>query len=665
MSASGNVTITLPDGSTKELPSGSTGADVAASIGKGLAKAAVAATVDGAEVDLGRPIDHDANVAIITAGSDEGREILRHSTSHLMAQAVFDLFPGAKYAIGPAIADGFYYDFELPDGRHFTEGDLERIEARMREIVAEDEPFVREEYDLDAGLELFADQPFKQEIIRNVTGGSADDEDAGEVGEGGTVGVYKNLHPDGTVAYVDLCRGPHVPSTGKLGAFKLTKVAGAYWRGDEKRPMLQRIYGTAWESDKALKEHLHRLEEAERRDHRKLGAELDLFSFPDEIGSGLAVFHPKGGTVRRLMEEYSRARHVEAGYEFVNSPHITKSALFEESGHLDWYADGMYPPMELDGGTDYYLKPMNCPFHILIYRSRTRSYRDLPLRFFEFGTVYRYEKSGVVHGLTRVRGMTQDDAHIFTTKEMMVEEIQSLLHFVLDLLRDYGLDDFYLELSTKPPEKSVGADEEWEEATEALREAASGVDLDLVMDPGGGAFYGPKISVQAKDAIGRTWQMSTIQLDFQLPQRFDLSYIGADNERHRPIMIHRALFGSIERFFAVLLEHYAGAFPTWLAPVQVSVLPVADRHHAYASRLVDRFNSEGYRAEMLDAHNDTLKNRVRRAKTDKVPYVLVVGDEDAADGTVGVNARGAERPERGVKVDDFVERLAVEVAERV
>ena len=664
MSDAANVTITLPDGSTKELPSGSTAGDVAASIGKGLAKAAVAATVDGTEVDLGRPIDHDANVAIITQASDEGREILRHSTSHLMAQAVFDLFPGAKYAIGPAIADGFYYDFELPDGQHFSESDLERIEARMREIVAEDEPFVREEYDLDRGLELFADQPFKQEIIRNVTGGAADDEEAGEVGGDGTVGVYKNLHPDGTVAYVDLCRGPHVPSTGKLGAFKLTKVAGAYWRGDEKRPMLQRIYGTAWESDKALKEHLHRLEEAERRDHRKLGAELDLFSFPDEIGSGLAVFHPKGGTVRRIMEDYSRARHVEAGYSFVTSPHITKAALFEESGHLDWYADGMYPPMELDGGTDYYLKPMNCPFHILIYRNRTRSYRDLPLRFFEFGTVYRYEKSGVVHGLTRVRGMTQDDAHIFTTKEMMVEELQSLLHFVLDLLRDYGLDDFYLELSTKPPEKAVGADEEWDEATEALREAASGVDLELVMDPGGGAFYGPKISVQAKDAIGRTWQMSTIQLDFQLPQRFDLSYIGADNERHRPIMIHRALFGSIERFFAVLLEHYAGAFPTWLAPVQVSVLPVADRHHAYASRLVDRCNTEGYRAEMLDAHNDTLGNRVRRAKTEKVPYVLVVGDQDADDGTVGVNARGAERPERGVKVDDFVERLAVEVAER-
>ncbi|MGZ6963896.1 MAG: threonine--tRNA ligase [Acidimicrobiia bacterium] len=665
MGDAGNVTITLPDGSSKELPKGSTGADVAASIGKGLAKAAVAVVVDGAELDLTRPIEHDANVAIVTANTDEGREVLRHSTSHLMAQAVFDLFPGAKYAIGPAISDGFYYDFELPDGRHFSETDLERIENRMREIVSEDEPFVREEYDFDQGLELFADQPYKQEIIRNVSAGAADEDDEGEVTGDGTVGVYKNLHADGTVAYVDLCRGPHVPSTGKLGAFKLTKVAGAYWRGDEKRPMLQRIYGTAWENDKALKEYLHRLEEAERRDHRKLGVELDLFSFPEEIGSGLAVFHPKGGTVRRIMEEYARKRHIEADYDFVTSPHITKSNLFEESGHLDWYADGMYPPMELDGGTDYYLKPMNCPFHILIYKSHTRSYRDLPLRYFEFGTVYRYEKSGVVHGLTRVRGMTQDDAHIFTTKEAMVGEIESLLNFVLDVLRDFGLDDFYLELSTKPELKAVGTDAEWAEATEALRDAASGIDLELKMDDGGGAFYGPKISVQARDAIGRTWQLSTIQLDFQLPQRFDLHYIGADNERHRPIMIHRALFGSIERFFAILLEHFAGAVPRWLAPVQVSVLPVADRHHAYAFRLVDRLQAEGFRAEILDAHNDTLGNRVRRAKTDKVPYVLVVGDEDSDDGTVGVNARGADQPQRGVKVDDLIEHLRVEAVERV
>jgi threonyl-tRNA synthetase len=437
------------------------------------------------------------------------------------------------------------------------------------------------------------------------------------------------------------------------------KVAGAYWRGDEKRPMLQRIYGTAWESDKALKAHLHRLVEAEKRDHRKLGAELDLFSFPEEIGSGLAVFHPKGGIVRRLMEDYSRQRHEQAGYEFVYSPHITKSNLFETSGHLDWYADGMFPPMELDGGTEYYLKPMNCPFHILIYKSRQHSYRDLPMRFFEFGTVYRYEKSGVVHGLTRVRGMTQDDAHIFCTKEEMTAEIVSTLHFVLDLLRDYGLEDFYLELSTRPPEKSVGADEEWDEATEALRAAAAEMHLDLVLDEGGGAFYGPKISVQTSDAIGRTWQMSTIQLDFQLPQRFEMEYIGSDGQPHRPIMIHRALFGSIERFFGVLVEHYAGAFPAWLAPVQVRVLPVRDDHDVFARRLVDRLRGDGFRAD-LDTADQPLGARIRKAKMEKLPYVLVVGDDDVERSTVGVNPRGGE-VERDVPVDDFVDRLAADV----
>src|SRR6478735_9792911 len=596
-----NVSITLPDGSSREYPTGVTGGEIAASIGRGLAKAALGATVDGEAFDLGRAIDHDAAVAIVTGNSDEGREMLRHSTAHLMAQAVFDLFPGAKYAIGPAIADGFYYDFELPNGQHFTDDGLGRIEARMREIVKEDQAFVRAEYGADEGLALFADQPFKVEIIRNVTSGSVEEGDADEVTGDGTVGVYSNVRADGSTAYVDLCRGPHVPSTGKLGAFKLMRVAGAYWRGDEKRPQLQRIYGTAWESKDALAEHLHRLEEAEKRDHRKLGVELDLFSFPDEIGSGLAVFHPKGGTVRMLMEEYSRERHVAAGYEFVNSPHITKSHLFEISGHLDWFADGMYPPMELDGGTEYYLKPMNCPFHILIYRSRTRSYRELPLRLFEFGTVYRYEKSGVVHGLTRVRGTTQDDAHIFTTREQMGEELQSLLAFTLSLLRDYGLDDFYLELSTKPEEKSVGADEDWDEATEALRQAALAMNLDLVMDPGGGAFYGPKISVQARDAIGRTWQMSTIQLDFQLPQRFDLHYAGADGKRHQPVMIHRALFGSVERFFAVLTEHYAGAFPLWLAPEQLLLLPVADRNVEAARALAAQARAAGLRVAVDDS----------------------------------------------------------------
>ena len=658
MSPADAVKITLPDGSRREYGRGVTAAEVASSIGKRLAKDALAAKVDGEWVDLDRPIDHDAAVTIVTPDSPDGREVIRHSTAHVMAQAVTDLFPGARYAIGPAIADGFYYDFELPDGRHFTEDDLGRIEARMREIVAADQRFAREEVDRDEGLRLFADQPYKVEIIERV-----DPEDASEVGEGSVISVYRNAR-DGDGAFVDLCRGPHVPSTKRLGAFKLTRVAGAYWRGDEKRPMLQRIYGTAWESQPALDAHLHQLEEAERRDHRKLGVELDLFSFPPEIGSGLAVFHPKGGTVRRIMEDYSRARHEQAGYDFVTSPHIAKEDLFNTSGHLEWFAEGMFPPMELDEGTRYYLKPMNCPFHILIYQSQLRSYRDLPLRLFEFGSVYRYERSGVVHGLTRVRGMTQDDAHIFCTKEQLPAELESTLRFVLDLLRDFGLTDFYLELSTKPEGKAIGSDEDWGEGIEILRQAAAAMDLEVVLDEGGGAFYGPKISVQTRDAIGRTWQLSTIQADFQEPQRFDLSYVGADNERHQPIMIHRALFGSIERFFAILLEHYAGAFPVWLAPVQVTVLPVADRHDAYAFRLADRLRGEGYRAELIDAAADSLGARVRRAKLEKVPYVLVVGDEDADAGTVGVNRRGSDDPARGVSVDDFVDRLAAEVAER-
>jgi threonyl-tRNA synthetase len=450
----------------------------------------------------------------------------------------------------------------------------------------------------------------------------------------------------------------------RLGAFKLTKVAGAYGRGDEKRPMLQRIYGTAWESKAALDDYLYRLEEAEKRDHRKLGAELDLFSFPDEIGSGLAVWHPKGGIVRKVMEDYSRQRHEAAGYVFVNSPHITKAELFETSGHLDWFADGMFPPMELDGGTEYYLKPMNCPFHILIYKSRMRSYRDLPIRMFEFGTVYRYEKSGVVHGLTRVRGMTQDDAHIFCTREQVASEVTAALEFVLSVLRDYGLDDYYLELSTKPEGKAVGTETEWDEATEALRRVGEAAGLELVLDEGGGAFYGPKISVQARDAIGRTWQLSTIQLDFQEPQRFDMEYVGADNERHRPVMIHRALFGAIERCFALLVEHYAGSFPPWLAPVQVTVLPVADRHEDYAEQVAAQLRAAGHRVEVVDAHADTLGARVRRAKLEKVPYVLVVGDDDVDHGTVGVNVRGTDEPERGVALAAFVDRLGGVVTAR-
>jgi threonyl-tRNA synthetase len=647
------LTITLPDGSTRTVDPGATPAEVAAAIGRRLARDAVAARVDGEWWDLGRPLPGDVALEIVVPASDAGREVLRHSTAHVLAQAVTDLFPGARYAIGPAIADGFYYDFELPGGAHFTEADLERIAARMHEIVAADQPFVREEVDRDTGTAVFADQPYKLDIIEKV--------DASEVGEGSVVSLYRNPRADGS-EFVDLCRGPHVPHTGRLGAFALMRVAGAYWRGDEHGPQLQRIYGTAWESRDALEAHLHRLAEAERRDHRRLGQELDLFSFPEEIGSGLPVFHPKGALVRTVMEDYSRRRHEEAGYSFVNSPHITKANLFETSGHLDWFADGMFPPMHLhegDGGEGdtYYLKPMNCPFHILIYRSRLRSYRELPLRFFEFGTVYRYERSGVVHGLTRVRGLTQDDAHIFCTKDQMDAELRSILRFVLDLLSDYGLDDFYLELSTRPEGKAVGTDEEWDEATAALRSVAEGAGLELVLDEGGGAFYGPKISVQARDAIGRTWQVSTIQVDFQLPQRFDLHYVGADNERHRPIMIHRALFGSIERFFAILLEHYAGAFPAWLAPVQVAVLAVADRHDVYAHEVAARLRGSGVRVEVHDASADTLGARVRRAKVEKVPYVLVVGDDDVTGGTVGVNRRGEERPERGVSLDEFVREL--------
>jgi threonyl-tRNA synthetase len=658
------VTVRLPDGSTKEFEPGTTALQLAESIGPRLAKAAVAATFDGTPVDLSTRLPEGpaggqgALVTIVTADSDAGRAILRHSTAHTLAQAVLRLWPGAHYAIGPVIEDGFYYDFELPGGAHFSEDDLGRIDATMREIMAEDQPFVRHEHSIDEGLLLFEDQPFKREIIQAVGDGHDEVDAAAAAGTDKQISTYWN-----SPTFTDLCLGPHVPSTSRLGHFALMRVAGAYWRGDEKRPQLQRIYGTAWESDKALAAHLERLEEAERRDHRKLGADLDLFSFPDEIGSGLAVFHPKGGIVRRLMEEYSRQRHEASGYEFVYSPHITKAELFETSGHLDWFAEGMYPPMELDGGQQYYLKPMNCPFHILIVKSRQRSYREFPIRLFEFGSVYRYEKSGVVHGLTRVRGMTQDDAHIFCTREQMSGELHSTLTFVLSLLRDFGLEDFYLELSTRPEGKAVGTAEEWDEATEALRHAAMAMDLELVMDEGGGAFYGPKISVQAKDAIGRTHQMSTIQLDFQEPQRFDMEYIGADNGRHRPVMIHRALFGSVERFFAILLEHYAGALPTWLSPEQVRVLPVRDDHDAYAHKVADRLRAAGARVS-VDPADEPLKSRVGKAKVLKLPYILVVGDDDVRAGTVGVNTRGSNQPERGVELTAFTDQFEREVAQR-
>jgi threonyl-tRNA synthetase len=650
------VTVRLPDGSTTKLPAGSTALDLAKSIGKRLAKDALAATIGGSEVDLTAELGDGAEAAILTGGSEGGRTVLRHSTAHVLAQAVLDLWPGAHYAIGPAIEDGFYYDFALPGGSTFSNDDVESIEARMREIMAEDQPFLREEHTIKDALDLFSGQPFKREIIEGV-GSQADlaAEAAGDIApDAATVSVYRNGD------FVDLCRGPHVPSTGRLGHFRLLRVAGAYWRGDEHRPQLQRIYGTAWESAQALAEHLERIEEAERRDHRRIGAELDLFSFPPEIGSGLAVFHPKGAMIRQLMEDYSRRRHLSGGYQFVYSPHITKSELFEVSGHLQWFAESMFPPITLEEGLEYRLKPMNCPFHILIYRSRQRSYRELPMRLFEFGTVYRYEKSGVVHGLTRVRGMTQDDSHIFCTIEQMTGELESLLAFVLDLLRDFGLEDFYLELSTRPEGKAAGTEQEWEEATEALRVAAQKVGLELVMDIGGGAYYGPKISVQARDAIGRYWQVSTIQLDFQLPIRFGLEYVGADNARHRPVMIHRALFGTVERFFAILLEHYAGALPTWLVPTQVAVLPVRDDHGAYAEHVVATCRGAGLRAEVGPA-DEPLGGRIRRWKLEKVPYVVVVGDDDTAAGTVGVNARGSERPDRGIALEAFVAAVAAEV----
>jgi threonyl-tRNA synthetase len=580
-------------------------------------------------------------------------DILRHSAAHLMAAAVVELFPGAQYDVGPATEEGFFYNFRLPGGAHFTEEDLGRIETRMKELAKRRVPYEREVLTRADARELFTglDQPFKVDIIDRMPT------------EVDSVAVYR------TGDFVDLCRGPHVPHSGHLRALTLLRVAGVYWRGDERQEQLQRVYGTAFFDRAELDAFIRQREEARRRDHRRLGAELDLFSFPEEIGSGLAVFHPKGGLVRKLMEDYSRQRHEEAGYQFVNTPHITKEDLFRTSGHLEWFADGMFPPMELDDGVRYYLKPMNCPFHILIYRSRPRSYRELPLRLFEFGTVYRYEKSGVIHGLTRVRGLTMDDAHIFCTKEEMAGELRSLLTFVLQLLRDFGLTDFYLELSTRPPEKAVGSDEDWAEATETLRSVASTMDLDLVMDEGGGAFYGPKISVQAKDAIGRTWQMSTIQVDFQFPQRFDLHYVGADGAEERPIMIHRALFGSIERFFGVLLEHYAGHFPLWLAPVQCEIVPVQDdvpEVVEYAARLRDTMRAAGLRAEVSDKPGERMQARIRDAVKQKVPYIVVVGRNDLERGDGVVNLRNTRAgSQEDVPAGELVERLAREAASRI
>jgi threonyl-tRNA synthetase len=649
------LSISLPDGSARELPAGSTVADLAASIGSRLAKAALTGVVNGAEVDLNVALADGDVVSIVTADSDAGRHVLRHSTAHVLAQAVTQLFPGAKFSVGPAIEDGFYYDFDLPEGRTFSETDLVAITSRMKEIVSANQPFTRSEVSARDALQLFSDQPYKCEIIERVTSGAADGVDADEVGSGDAISVYRN-----SPEFVDLCRGPHVPTTGKLGHFALMKVAGAYWRSSDKGPMLQRIYGTAWESKSALEEHLNRLIEAEKRDHRRLAVEQDLLSFPQELGGGLAVWHPKGAIVRKLMEDYSRDRHQSGGYQFVFTPHLANANLFQTSGHLDFYKDGMYPPMEMDNGT-YYPKPMNCPMHCLIYRGRQRSYRELPLRLFELGTVYRYERAGTLHGLLRIRGFTQDDSHIFCTEEQMADEITSLLDFVMSVLRRFGFEDFEFNLSTRDPNKSVGSDDIWEKATAALREGLDRHGVVYKIKEGDAAFYGPKIDIDVRDAIGRKWQLSTIQCDFNLPERFNLEYVGADSGRHQPIMLHRALFGSVERFFGVLLEHYAGALPTWLAPVQVRILPVASAHEDYAAELRNQFANAGLRVDVSHA-DDQLGKRIRNAKLEKLPYVLVVGDDDVAHHSVGVNPRGGE-VERDVLANDFLARVLAEIAE--
>ena len=633
------------------------------------AKEIVVAEINGVLMDLATILNDGDVVVGVPITSDKGLAVLRHSTAHVLAQAVQQNFPEAKLGIGPPIRDGFYYDFDV--ARPFTPDDLKTLEKSMEKIIRAAQRFSRRVVTESDALKELASEPYKCELVG--IKGPGDGDESTEVG-GSELTIYDNVDKDGTRFWGDLCRGPHLPSTRYIPAFKLMRTAAAYWRGSEKNPMLQRVYGTAWASKEDLQGHLDQIAEAEKRDHRKLGSELDLFSFPEEIGSGLAVFHPKGGIVRREMENYSRIRHEEEGYEFVYSPHLTKAALFEKSGHLDWYSEGMYPPMVLDeerhedgtvkrAGQNYYMKPMNCPFHCLIFSSRGRSYRELPLRLFEFGTVYRYEKSGVVHGLTRARGFTQDDAHIYCTRDQMAEELDKLLTFVLNLLRDYGLNDFYLELSTKNPEKFVGEDADWVEATETLRKAANKQNLELVLDDGGAAFYGPKISVQAKDAIGRTWQMSTIQVDFQLPSRFDLEYSASEGGRARPVMIHRALFGSIERFFGVLTEHYAGAFPPWLAPVQVVAIPVAEAFNDYLGEVVAKLTARGVRAQ-LDDSDDRMPKKIRVAQSEKIPYMMIAGGEDVEAGAVSFRFRdGTQR--NSIPIDQAIEEIVASIKGRV
>lgn len=621
-------------------------------------------STDPALKDLSYVLADGDVVESVPIDSKDGHDILRHSTAHVMAQAVQQLFPEAKLGIGPPVTDGFYYDFDVE--KPFVPEDLAKIETAMRKIIKEGQRFERRvTTDADAIDEL-QDEPYKIELIGLKGSGNAESAAEGasaEVGAG-ELTIYDNIRRNGDVAWSDLCRGPHLPTTKRIPAFKLMRSAAAYWRGDEKNKMLQRIYGTAWESKEALEEHLHRIEEAERRDHRKLGRDLDLFSFPDEIGSGLAVFHPKGGVIKRVMEDYVRQRHIEEGFEYVGTPHLTKDQLFYTSGHLPYYADTMFPPMEFEG-SNYMVKPMNCPMHNLIYRSRGRSYRELPLRLFEFGSVYRYEKSGVVHGLTRVRGLTQDDSHSYVTAEQAPGEIKHLLDFVLGLLRDFGIDDFYLELSTRDdskPDKFVGSEEDWAVATKVLEDVAIDSGLELVPDPGGAAFYGPKISVQAKDAIGRTWQMSTIQYDFNQPARFELEYNGADGAKHQPVMIHSAKFGSLERFFGVLVEHYAGAFPPWLAPVQVEAIPIAERHVDYLYDIARRMKVQGLRVEVDDS-DDRMQKKIRNAQLQKVPFMMIAGDDDVEKGAVSFRYRDG-RQDNGVPIEEAIARVAAAVASR-
>jgi threonyl-tRNA synthetase len=624
----------------------------------------VVCRINGELADLWSDLSDGDVIESVKISSEDGLKVLRHSTAHVLAQAVQEVFPETKLGIGPPIQDGFYYDFDPKNP--FTPADLEKIETAMRKIIKAGQRFHRRVTNEKDALSELRNEPYKCELIGKK--GSDGDESIVEVG-GSVLTIYDNLGRDGRPVWSDLCRGPHLPSTKDIPAFKLMRAAAAYWRGSEKNAMLQRIYGTAWPTQQAQDAYLHLLEEAERRDHRKLGAQLDLFSLPEEIGSGLAVFHPKGGIIRKVMEDYSRKRHEEEGYQFVYSPHLTKAELFETSGHLQWFADGMYPPMVMDEefhangtikkpGQKYYMKPMNCPFHNLIYQSTPKSYRELPLRLFEFGTVYRYEKSGVVHGITRARGFTQDDAHIYCTKEQMADELDSLLTFVLNLLRDYGLTDFYLELSTRNPQKSVGEEKDWQHATNACEKQR----LELVLDPGGAAFYGPKISVQARDAIGRTWQMSTIQVDFQLPQRFDLGYIASDGSRKQPVMIHRALFGSIERFFGVLTEHYAGAFPPWLAPIQVRGIPVADSINPYLQDVIKHFKIAGIRAD-IDISDDRMQRKVRSAQMEKIPFMLIAGEEDMSAKAVSFRYRNGEQKNQ-ISIQQAIDEVLVTIKDR-